>query len=214
VKHQLAPVSLERFVRLCDPVVEDSGERRTCAERLLAHYETLRAWSRIHDLIGPGTVDEALGRHYGEALAAVGWLPREGLLVDLGSGAGFPGFVLACARPGLRVVLVEPRMKRAAFLRAAARAAGLALEVHAARLPLPLPAVFDQGIAAVTVRALKVDAPTAAALVARLEPTGRWLVWSGRRVELPEGVVPVGRVDLPGQRDAHIVVAGRSDVKD
>jgi 16S rRNA (guanine527-N7)-methyltransferase len=159
-------------------------------------------------------MDDALVRHYGEALAAVGSLPTSGLLVDLGSGAGFPGFVLACARPGLRVVLVEPRMKRAAFLRAGARAAGLELEVHAARLPLPLPAAFDQGIAAVTVRALKVDAPTAAALVARLEPTGRWLVWSGRTVTLPQGLVPLERLDLPGQRDAHIVVAGRGDVTD
>lgn len=214
MKHTLAPVPLDRFRRLCESVVAGSADPETCAERLLAHYDTLRAWSRIHDLIGPGTVDDALVRHYGEALAAVPHLPSEGLLVDLGSGAGFPGFVLACARPSLRVILVEPRMKRAAFLRACARAAGLAVEVHAARLPLPLPAAFDQGIAAVTIRALKIDAPTSAALVARLAPTGRYLIWSGRREVLPEGLEPIGRVDLPGQRDAHIVVAGRSDVRE
>lgn len=209
MKQALAPLPSEAFERLCgDFGVVDPA----CAARLRAHYETLRSWSRIHDLIGPGTIVDALHRHYGEGLAALPALPQTGLLVDLGSGAGFPGFVIAAARPGLRAILVEPRMKRAAFLRAAARAAGLALEVHAARLPLPLPAAFDEGVAAVTIRALKIDAETAAALISRLGPGGRWLVWSGRSVELPEGLEQVGRVDLPDQRDAHIVVASRAGV--
>ena len=50
---------------------------------------------------------EVVERHYGESLAALPLAPAEGRLVDLGSGAGFPGWVLAAARPGLEVTLVD-----------------------------------------------------------------------------------------------------------
>ncbi len=69
---------------------------------LFAHYQELARWNRRTNLIGPGTAREILARHYGESLAALPLVPagagiaRVGL--DLGSGAGFPGLVLAAAR--------------------------------------------------------------------------------------------------------------------
>ncbi|MBZ0112084.1 MAG: class I SAM-dependent methyltransferase, partial [Thermoanaerobaculia bacterium] len=89
---------------------------------LAAHYEELRLWGRRLSLIGPGTVAEVFGRHYGESLVALPWCPSEPLnYVDFGSGGGFPGYVLAAARPLWCSTLVEPRGRKWAFLETAVR---------------------------------------------------------------------------------------------
>lgn len=66
------------------------------------------------NLISPATVDDIDRRHISDSLQLLPYLPR-GVLVDIGTGAGFPGLVLACCRTD-PVHLVEPRSKRAAFL--------------------------------------------------------------------------------------------------
>ncbi|MCB1057942.1 MAG: class I SAM-dependent methyltransferase, partial [Acidobacteria bacterium] len=80
-----------------------------CLEALWRHYQELRRWNRLVSLVGPGTAEEVWHRHYAESLAAVPWLaellvavPSESppTVLDLGSGAGFPGFVVAAALPG------------------------------------------------------------------------------------------------------------------
>src|SRR5215208_6790367 len=80
---------------------------------LLAHYRELSSWNQRLSLIGPGTLGEILERHYGESLAALPLIPelaRHGLsALDVGSGAGFPGLVLAAARPAMEMTLVEAR---------------------------------------------------------------------------------------------------------
>src|ERR1700686_4562734 len=84
---------------------------------LYAHYLELARWNERLGLIGPGTADEVLVRHYGEALAALPLIPEAtGRAIDLGSGAGFPGLVLAAARPLLAMTLVEVRERKWSFL--------------------------------------------------------------------------------------------------
>jgi 16S rRNA (guanine527-N7)-methyltransferase len=76
-------------------------------------------------------------RHIADSLQLMALAPEARIWVDLGSGAGFPGVVLACAladRPGARVLLVERSTKKAAFLREAVQATGAPAEVHAVRL--------------------------------------------------------------------------------
>src|SRR3954454_20307279 len=105
-------------------------------DALHAHYKELALWNRRMSLIGPGTANQILARHYGESLAALPLLPadaRRGL--DLGSGAGFPGVVLAAARPGLEMTLVEARERKWAFLSAAARKAALPCRCLDVRMP-------------------------------------------------------------------------------
>src|SRR5439155_19986 len=90
-----------------------------------------------------------------------------GLVVDVGSGAGLPGLVLACARPDLELRLVEARRRRASFLREAIRTIPLA---HARVLEARAEAVADAEVigraAVVIARAVRVDAflPLAARL--------------------------------------------------
>ncbi len=113
-----APALIEAATRL--GVKLDVGQ----AEQLLAHVELLERWSTRHNLVGPGTPEQWLERHTLDSLAAEPFLPS-GPVLDIGSGAGFPGLPVAVARPDCRLTLVEPRQKRAAFLRNAVATCGL-----------------------------------------------------------------------------------------
>jgi 16S rRNA (guanine527-N7)-methyltransferase len=112
-------------------------------------------------------------------VVAAASVPAPGRLIDVGSGNGSPGLVLALLRADLEVTLLEPRRKRWAFLREAARAAGrpdvdVRRERHDA-YPGP-PA------ATVTLRALALPLAALAPLVA---PGGQVLAFSGRLTPAP-----------------------------
>lgn len=167
---------------------------RAALEALFDHYRELRRWSARLSLIGRGTAGEVLERHYGESLAALPLLPAgPASLVDLGSGAGFPGLVLAAARPDLAVTLVEPRQRKGAFLAAAARKAALPCTCLDVRVAVPLPPGLPRRVDVVTARALRLPPETLEALTRRLGPEGRILLWLGEETpELPAGLA-VGR---------------------
>lgn len=174
---------------------------------LHAHYLELARWNRKLSLIGPGTAAEILSRHYGESLAALPLLPPDARdLVDLGSGAGFPGLVLAAARPELHVHLVEARERKWSFLLAACRRASLACRCLNVRVSLPLPTGFPEAFDVVTVRALKLDLPVLAALAGRLRPAGKILLWTGEREpDLPPELAAGGELRLAGSERRRIL---------
>ncbi len=96
-------------------------------ERLALYFNELLKWSKKINLIAKGTdPEQVIENHFVDSLTI---LPLfEGIdvhLLDIGSGAGFPGLVCKAARPELRVTLVEPRAKRASFLGYIARTLGL-----------------------------------------------------------------------------------------
>lgn len=187
-----------------------SGETLTA---LRAHYEELRRWSPRLSLVGPGTAGEVIARHFGESLAALPLLPAspEGRLVDLGSGAGFPGLVLAAARPRWSVTLVEAQERKWAFLQAAARRAGLACRCLNARVAALLPPGLPDAYEAVTVRALRLDPPLLAALAARLTPGGRFLLWTGAEdPPLPPELRVSHQRSLAGSLARRLLVAERA----
>ena len=79
------------------------------------YKEHLFKWNKIHNLTGAKneqTVDEFIY----DAVFPVSFLPKVGTLMDIGTGAGFPGMILAFALPQTQVTLVEPLSKRASFL--------------------------------------------------------------------------------------------------
>src|SRR5260221_5978662 len=67
-------------------------------------------------LIGPRESERLWGRHLLNCAVVSELLPERGVLVDIGSGAGLPGVVLAMLRPSLRVILLEPLLRRSVFL--------------------------------------------------------------------------------------------------
>ena len=207
----LPPLSLDDFaagVRNLSP--EPLSDLST--EALYAHYRELSGWNQRLSLIGPGTADEILERHYGEALVALPLVPPEArVAVDIGSGAGFPGIVLAAARPGLEMTLVEARERKWSFLLAAARKASLPCRGLNARVDVPLPPGLPESIDVVTARALKLDPEVLAALAGRLADNGHVLLWVGEHdPELPPDLTPGGSVRLSGSEKRRILSLVRS----
>ena len=129
---------------------------RETLERFELFVALLRRWQRTHNLISAKTLDQIWSRHIADSAQIVPLLPDATRWVDLGSGGGFPGLVVAILiadRPGARVDLVESNGKKAAFLRAVIRAAGLPAEVHCGRIETVL-ADWPEPVDAVTARAL------------------------------------------------------------
>jgi len=88
-------------------------------------------------LIAPSTVPVLWTRHIADSLQLLGLAPPANIWVDLGTGGGFPGLVIACALEGANVGLVhlvEGSTKKATFLREAVAAAGAPAVVHAVRM--------------------------------------------------------------------------------
>ena len=89
------------------------------------------------NLIASSTIPIVWTRHIADSLQLLALAPKARIWADLGSGAGFPGLVLACALAegeGARVHLVESNGKKAAFLREAVRVTGAPAQVHAVRV--------------------------------------------------------------------------------
>ena len=90
-----------------------------------AYADLLRTDGVTRGLIGPREADRLWERHLVNSAAAAGAFPLNGLVADIGSGAGLPGIPLAILRPQLRVRLVEPLLRRATFLSEVVDALGL-----------------------------------------------------------------------------------------
>ena len=137
-----------------------------------AYLDLLVKWNARTNLSAIREPEEIVRRHFGESLFVAAHLPPCKTLLDLGSGAGFPGLPVALARPQVRVTLAESQNKKAAFLREAVRTLGVQTEVWAGRAEdMPLQRLFD----VVTLRA--VDRPAEAMLTARQRRApGGWLM--------------------------------------
>jgi 16S rRNA (guanine527-N7)-methyltransferase len=122
--------------------------RETLA-RLEAYAELLRRWSARINLVGRDTLDDLWRRHILDSAQLVEFIPPQTRgLVDLGSGAGLPGLVLAILGiPG--VELIEADSRKGAFLREAARVTETAIRLHPARIETVAP----HPVAIVTARA-------------------------------------------------------------
>ena len=110
---------------------------RETSERLEAFVGLLLSWQRTTNLVAPSTISHLWTRHIADSLQLLDLAPDARIWADLGSGAGFPGLVLAIAlaeKPGAKVHLVDSNRKKAAFLREAQRLTGAPAEVHAERI--------------------------------------------------------------------------------
>lgn len=115
------------------PDVEMSPQLRPAAEHyfgerlpLAVRYaELLASDGLVRGLIGPREVPRIWDRHMLNSAALIERLPDVGVVVDVGSGAGLPGVVLAVARPDLDVFLVEPQLRRTRFLEEVVQVLGL-----------------------------------------------------------------------------------------
>ncbi len=124
-----------------------TGVSRETLARLKAYVSLLEEWNARHNLVSAASLADVWRRHVWDSAQLFPLIPIEARsLVDLGSGAGFPGLVLAAMareRPGFRTVLYESIGKKCRFLEAAAERMGLPVEVRNARMEEVVPEAFD-----------------------------------------------------------------------
>jgi 16S rRNA (guanine527-N7)-methyltransferase len=115
------------------PAGIDAVSRET-RQRLAAYVDLLLRWQRTIHLISQHDVEQVWTRHIADSLQLVPLIPPQADRgIDLGSGAGLPGLVLAIAT-GIPFDLVEADHRKAAFLREAARLTAAPASVHASRI--------------------------------------------------------------------------------
>lgn len=128
-------LSLDRVRQLLAPF--DPQLSPALAGKLLVYLDLLLRWNSRTNLTAIRDPETIVLRHFGESLfTALQLPPGGGTLLDLGSGAGFPGLPIALARPDWQVTLAESQGKKAAFLQEAVRTLGVDVEVWSRRVEL------------------------------------------------------------------------------
>lgn len=90
------------------------------------YHRELLLWNQRINLVSQATSREIVIRHFVDSLTPAPWIERpEGLLIDIGSGGGFPGIPLRIALPALKLTLVESSRKKTSFLAHIVRTLGL-----------------------------------------------------------------------------------------
>lgn len=130
----------EEFVAL-------SHVSRETLARLKVYADMLLDWNTRQNLVSEGSLVDLWRRHFWDSAQLVPYVPMTAAsLVDLGSGAGLPGLVIAeilRERPGFRVVLYEATAKKCRFLEAVATHLALPVEVRRGRIEDAAPEIFD-----------------------------------------------------------------------
>ena len=120
-----AQLSLEEIARTLSPYVGKAVTDPQLAS-IARYLAVLKKWNQTIPLTSIEDDTEIVARHFGESMFAGSFFPLErGRLADVGSGGGFPGFPLKIVFPELQVTLVEPNMKKCAFLREAQGVLGI-----------------------------------------------------------------------------------------
>jgi 16S rRNA (guanine527-N7)-methyltransferase len=173
--------------------------------RLSAYLDLLVRWNDKTNLTAIRQPEEMVRRHFGESLFAAQNLGAEppDTLLDLGSGAGFPGLPIALAHPGISVTLAESQGKKASFLREAVRTLGTKnVEVWAGRAE-----GLDRTFHTVTLRA--VDDMAVALRAAEPLASHQIVLLTTIQPELPGGFRVVETLPLPGIESGILLQASR-----
>ena len=109
---------------------------RETIHRLYRYAELLTHWQKSTNLVAPSTLATLWPRHFADSAQLLNLAPEARLWLDLGSGAGFPGMVVAilASQPDFRVYLIESNAKKCAFLAEVARATKAPVDIHAMRI--------------------------------------------------------------------------------
>lgn len=199
----MAGVEVEDAPAEASEVFGDSWELAQAYARMLVDQGELRG------LIGPRELPRLWSRHILNSTAVARFLPDGAAVADVGSGAGFPGVVLAVMRPDIEMNLIEPMERRVEWLHDVVHALDLQnVTVRRARAE-----EVDEEFDAVTARAvaaLRKLVPWVGPLVA---PGGRLLALKGERaaVEIDEAQKVLRRARLVNVRVHEVLVPGTDE---
>jgi len=117
--------------KIAGPVSRETFDRLTALER------ELERWNSRINLVSPTTIKLAWSRHILDSAQIFALAPKPGIWVDIGSGGGFPGLVIAILLKGAgegHIHLVESNRKKASFLQSMAGQLAIPVTVHAKRV--------------------------------------------------------------------------------
>jgi 16S rRNA (guanine527-N7)-methyltransferase len=178
---------------------------------LAAYFDLLFRWNAKINLTALTDPDAAIDRLLLEPLAAAVELPRHLELIDLGSGGGSPAIPLAIVLEARRVVMVESKTRKAAFLREAARSVRLNATVENARFEaVAAGGTYAGQMDVVSIRAVKIDVQTLTTAKAFLQLGGTIALFSPAPTsppDLPADLRVTGLTPLVGT--SHLVLLGR-----
>ena len=196
----LPQIDRAQIARLLRPYATLTGEQLA---KTALYLDLLLKWNARMNLTGLREPEQMVTRHFGESFFAAsrlmeaGW---QGRVIDVGSGAGFPGIPIAIWSPQAEVTLIESNVRKAAFL----NEVGRALEIKNLRVVSQRAELFEGQAELVTMRAVERfedSLPVALRLVedggriglmigkeqvARAQETGKALSWSPS-VPIPGG---------------------------
>lgn len=199
-----------------DLSLADDVSRETL-DRLAIYHDLLLKWGTRINLVSRGTLDDAWSRHFVDSAQVFELAPPDARTwADLGSGAGFPGLVVAILaadlRPALRVRLIEADQRKAAFLRTVCRETGVSADIVAERIESATPSEAD----VVSARALAPLAPLLAMAERHLRPGGVCLFPKGARYrdEVAEALetYTFDCENYPSKTDAESVILKIGDI--
>lgn len=152
----------------------------TLCEQVRVYLRILMQWTDKISLTSIREPLEILARHFGESMFAASAVPIEhGRLADVGSGAGFPGLPLKLIRPGLDLTLMEPNIKKSAFLFDVMRTLELA-NVAVLRNTFANSPIKPASLTFITSRALDPSKGLLPWANRSLAPGGRLVLWTAK----------------------------------
>jgi 16S rRNA (guanine527-N7)-methyltransferase len=149
-------VAARRLMGIQTISAEGLNVSRETQRRLEIVVEQLRKWQLRINLVSGNTLEDVWRRHIADSLQLNALQPQAKSWIDLGSGGGFPGLVIAAARaddPLFTMTLIESNGKKCAFLRETARLASLPVVVRHARIEAVVP-MLKERVDVVSARAL------------------------------------------------------------
>jgi 16S rRNA (guanine527-N7)-methyltransferase len=208
-------MQMSRFAQALPTLPGLPSVSRETLDRLHSYAALLEKWTAVINLIGSADRGDIWSRHVADSLRLLPLIPPGTTRgVDLGSGAGLPGLVLAIAS-GIPFDLIESDQRKAAFLQEAARITGAPVQVHAARIEVvdlaPAPLVTARALAPLNAL-LALAAPLLALGGTALFPKG------ARAAEELQQAREIWRMDVvqhtsPGQPGAILSITGLHPVR-
>lgn len=180
-------------------------------DKLLIYLDLLIRWNRKINLTAIGTAEECVTRHFGESFLISKIVKLRGSLLDIGSGAGFPGLAIKLIAPDLDVILLEPIAKKRAFLKEVSRVCGMTrVEVAGSRLEELARAQEPQSLDLITIRAVGGLQPLIRKAAPLLKSGGHFCLWLGRQqvIEIRDdnaGIHWYEPLEIPISRDRCIL---------
>ena len=109
--------------------------KTSLSTKLNIYHELLMKWSKVINLVAPSTLPDAKIRHFIDSTQIIPLIPADAkTLFDIGSGAGFPGMVIALECPNLSVHLIESDTKKCSFLSTISRETDTPVIIHNRRI--------------------------------------------------------------------------------